>query len=98
MKDHDDSEHAVCLNHAEPGGESQDRSSPDYGVRGQRSALGVFQSNLCPIESETMSPEALCQPLKKVASKTQLKNWNGRSKREGIEKEGKEKEPSDREG
>lgn len=38
--------------------------------------------NLCLIESETASQEALCQPLKKVAGKTQLRGWHGRSKRE----------------
>ena len=59
-------------------GQSQGGRSLFHGTRDQRSALWVLQSETVSLRVRE-SLRRLCISLLKVASKIQLKNWNGRS-------------------
>lgn len=59
------------------GGQSQGGRSLFPGTRDQRSALWVLQSETVSLRVRE-SLRCLCVSLLKVASKIQLKNWNGR--------------------
>lgn len=62
---HNESEHGVFLRHAEPGGEGEDWRSPAIGSEMKGLPSESSRVSQCLFERETVSKEALCQPLKK---------------------------------